>query len=222
VEAPERILIFSSFMKLKHILVGSVISLAAALPGFSGTVSWGSEAIERLFADSNGSYLPFGSLALLGTFDPSTDFATFGTDYSYLSGKFTEFGDARIGDGGFYDPLGDPAFWIYGGFGATTEVSALSTQLFYWVFNAPSAAGATEWGIYSNTADQWITPASLPESMQTDIAQGNFANFGSLTDELALTSFVRPAAVSDASSTSFLSAISLIFIAAMARRFKRT
>jgi len=208
-------------MTIRRHLYALAALITTCLTAQAGTVSWGSEAIERLFADSQGDYLAFGSLALLGTFDPSTDFATYATDYDYLSGKFTLFGEAKIGDGGFYDPNGDPAQWIYGGFGAVADVNSLDTQLFYWLFNAPTAVAATEWGIFTNISGLWTTPASLPESMQTDIVQGDFAHVGELTETLALTAFARNVSVPDASSTGALLLFALALCTATERRKNR-
>lgn len=163
---------------------------ALALGAFAGaaraatiTVSWGSESEARYFANASGELLPTGSLVLLGAFAAGTDFAGHASDYGYLAGQFTLFGTAYIGDGGFgYD----------GALAAASAVDALDTQLSYWAFNAPTAAAATQWGIFTQTAGLWTTPVIAPGSMNTDIADANLAYVGSLVTDLALTTIVNP------------------------------
>jgi hypothetical protein len=161
-----------------------MILLAIALPssGREAQVIWGA-AVANSVATAEGVDLPTGDLALIGSFDltPSQIQAD-ASNLSLLQANFVPYASAQIGQG---NPAGTtpaaPGFWLADTTASTDAVSVANTtfniahtQIYYWIFNAPTAAAATEQGIFTAPGNNnWIFPDDndLINITTTDISE---------------------------------------------------
>jgi len=124
----------------------------------------------RNFVTSSGATLPVGSIVRLGFFDDptgnnsiitSSNLAAINAIFQPLG---TEAGNPAFGSGS----LTINAAGIIGSqtiTGVQVDPNPLNgvptgTQLFLWVFNAPTAASASEWGIFAANDTSWLAPAN--------------------------------------------------------------
>ena len=98
-----------------------------------------------------------------------------GSNLAFLQSHFTTFGSAVIGAG---NP-GGPGSASDGYFTGVSTASAsglslASTQMFYWVFNAPTAGAATQQGIFTlGSNPNWTFPddSATAQSKTNDLSQ---------------------------------------------------
>lgn len=198
-------------LHMKTLIACLAFSSALVSGSFAAiSVTWGNSNETYTFADSKGVDLSTGSLILLGTFSAQTDFVTFGKDLAYLQSHFTSFDSASIGSGGYGELDG---YFVDG-----ATVAALSTPLYYWVFNASTAAGATEWGVVTSAA--WVTPANDPDILITDLDQAvaSGAKVGSLNTAAGKFQTLVTSAVPEPSSFAAIAGLSILGVVAARRR----
>lgn len=139
------------------------------------TITFSAQAAGGGVGDSSGSDLSVGSLVQFGTFSMApSDVLVNSMDVGLLETAFDLLAEARIGYFGgetILDAGGTPSFYDAGtNFGAagafahevTFEPDLLGNEgerLYMWIYDAPTAAGATEYGIFSDS--EWTIPSSL-------------------------------------------------------------
>lgn len=153
----------------------SLVLLAASisLPLCAGTVTLTTVG-GRSFASRTGSPLPGGCLIRVGTFDlPSgtrDEMITSTRDYLQLRSWFRPLAEGLAGAGTTMQALVSDNALRTNNFpaagqtfgtvsGISTSYLSPGTRLYVWVFDAPSAEQANEWGIF--TAESWAAPPAL-------------------------------------------------------------
>jgi hypothetical protein len=164
------------FKKPAAILVGLALVVVATRLEASN-VAWGAQ-ITNGVGTANGTPLPNGSndLILLGNFNISNALITAnGTNETFLMSHFTIFGSAVIGQG---SPNGSgtasDGYWTGVTINSANALSLQNTEIFYWVFNSPSANTATQYGIFTSpTLPSWKFPddTAIPDTTSTDLNQ---------------------------------------------------
>ena len=127
------------------------------------------------FVLANGTTrLPDGNLVRIGTFDavPAAD-----ATQAALASAFKEYGTTTSGHsaaaGANKGMINRSA--IAAGAGVS-EAAFTGKNVYLWVYNAPTAAAATQWGVYTNTTD-WKFAASVddpPVSLSTSALNGAY------------------------------------------------
>jgi hypothetical protein len=159
-------------------IIRTILLTAAAIAEFSlapsshaqGTpqaqVIWGAYGVNSV-ATADGVDLPVGDLALLGSFGLTPfQIQADASSVSLLDAKFVPYASARIGDNHPLTPQPAPGFWLTDTNASTDKVivgsetfSIAHQQIYYWVFNAPTIAAATEQGIFTAPNNpNWIFP----------------------------------------------------------------
>lgn len=155
--------------------------LAGATSAFAVDFTTGA-ALNSGFALSDGTDLSTGSLIRFGTFSISNELISANSSsIAFLNDNFVQLGVATIGQGnpaggaGANDPVNNGLF--NGNLSSiNTTASGLNvagSQLYYWVFNTPTAFAATQHGVFSSTL--WQIPSGDGggldlASINTDIA----------------------------------------------------
>jgi hypothetical protein len=139
--------------------IGSMKSLVLAFTGlflgfassFGATaeVQWGTLDFTNGFGTADGTPLPVGDIALVGSFNitPAQITANGGNE-SFLMSHFITFGIAHIGDG-FIDPF-RPGYFVGDSTADSNGLGINNAQIYYWVFNSTAAATATQYGIFTD------------------------------------------------------------------------
>jgi hypothetical protein len=105
------------------------------------------------YQDSGSNNLADGSLLRFGALNISSYNALSTSDklnYATVDGLFAELGTVTSASGSFLS--------IGNSFTVPTNGINSGDRLYTWVFNASSAASATQWGIYSSSNVQWTMP----------------------------------------------------------------
>ena len=161
-------------MKLPSLIL---LSLAAAVANSNAALAINvstNPTSGAYFVLSNGTRLPDGNLVRIGTFDavPAVD-----ASQAALASAFKEYGTTTSGHsaaaGANKGMINRSA--IAAGAGVA-EAAFTGKNVYLWVYNAPTAAAATQWGVYTNTAD-WKFAASVddpPVSLSTSALNGAY------------------------------------------------
>jgi hypothetical protein len=160
-----------------------------------------------------------------------------GTNFAFLNSNFVEFATSTIGDGGPINGGGsnDDGYWLANSINSATALGIQHTQIYYWLFNSPTAATASEYGIFtapSNTA--WIFPAEtdVPNTTITDLSEvphntsgilfGSYGTGLSRDGESPLYNLAEVTAVPEpASVAAAVLATGAVAFGAVRRRFKK-
>jgi hypothetical protein len=155
----------------------AVILCSSSVFANSTTANWGAQ-ISNGVGLANGTPLPNGSndLILLGSFNISNStIAANGSNESFLMSHFTTFASAVIGQG---NPNGagsaSDGYWTAVNANSASSLSIQTKEIYYWVFDTPTAPAATEYGIFTNPSNSnWFFPddTSQPQSNTTDLSQ---------------------------------------------------
>ncbi len=148
-----------SLLKMNKLHVLTVLlSLCLAGPGRGAITIAGNNlgGNGRLLADASGTALPTGSLVRIGYFtNPGTVAASLAAaDVSAIEINFVSLGTNALGAGNV--ATGSLAIGnVAGRFSYSVQNIQQSTLpadrlMFYWVFNAPSVAAATQWALFTN------------------------------------------------------------------------
>ncbi|MFN0130164.1 MAG: PEP-CTERM sorting domain-containing protein [Verrucomicrobiales bacterium] len=145
---------------MKNALVVSAISLFTLTCSSDAAISVTGNNLGgsgRILADAAGTPLPAGSLIRVGFFnDPVADIAVIsGTDFSSIDQLFKSLGEGVANSGTLTDGSLAAGVPTAGRFSFTisgAEQSYLPPNklMFLWVFNASSAASATQWALITN------------------------------------------------------------------------
>ena len=170
-------------MKTNRVLIiVGVIALLPLLSGHAAEVDWGA-AESNGVGTANGTPLPNGSndLILLGHFNlTNTQIAANGSNESFLMSNFVQFGSSTIGAG---SPNGagsaSDGYWAAISINSSDLLSIQNTPIYYWIFNAPTAGAATQYGIFTGstsanqtTAAAWKFPddTAVPSTTTIDLS----------------------------------------------------
>jgi hypothetical protein len=84
---------------MKRILSSLLVAASLVSAGHAASIVWGA-SLDNGLSLANGTNLPIGNLVRVGSFDISDAvIAANAGNISFLNSHFTEFGNARIGDG---------------------------------------------------------------------------------------------------------------------------
>ncbi len=147
----------------------------AAVAVRADQVTWGDTDSFGL-GTSTGVPMPAGDLVEIGTFDINN--ATIQVNQhnlSFLQANFVDFATSVVGAGA---AGGSPGYWTQDSNApANTPLGPgiNGDQIYLWAFNAVSAASATEQGIYTSTAANWVFPSDtvVPDTTAIDLDQVN-------------------------------------------------
>lgn len=160
---------------MKNALVVSAITLITLATSTDAAISVAGINLGgsgRILADAAGTPLPAGSLVRVGFFnDPVADIAVIsGTDFSSIDQLFKSLGEGVVNSGTVTE--GALAVTASGRFSFTVsgaEQSYLPPDklMFLWVFNASSAASATQWALFTNDDSNdgdlpWLSKLDIP------------------------------------------------------------
>ena len=113
--------------------------------------------------------LPAGDVVELGTFTANFNFAPILTNYTATNAGFTLYSTTTIG--ALLSGLGAGQFAaLTGNLDSTT---AAGKQLYVWVFNTNAPSTATGWVIITDTAANWIGPATGTTATALDTSDVN-------------------------------------------------
>ena len=162
--------------------------------------------------------LPDGNLVRLGTFDaaPAADASA-----ATLAAAFKEYGTTTSGhtaaagaNKGMINRSG-----VAAGAGVS-EAAFTGKSVYLWVYNAPTAAAATQWGVYTNSAD-WKFAASVddpPVSLSTSALTNAYGKNGGSAAIVAGTPNVYKLAGAVIPETSTFSLTALAALGLMRRK----
>jgi hypothetical protein len=132
-----------------------LVTILLAVTGLSASASqilWATGTGRgHMFTTNSGARLDAGSLVRVGYLTTAGDLSTF-TEFAATT--ISHPGAAPNNIGGF---LTNPAENLNG----PANVAARNKQIYIWVYNAPTAAAATEQGIFTSTDPSWIIPSSF-------------------------------------------------------------
>ena len=154
-----------------------ILLCSSSLFANTTTANWGAQ-ISNGVGLANGTPLPNGSndLILLGSFNiTNAQITANGSNESFLLSHFTTFGSAVIGQG---NPNGagsaSDGYWTGVSSNSASALSLQNKEIFYWVFNSPVAANATQYGIFTAPSNSsWVFPddTSTAQLSTTDLSQ---------------------------------------------------
>lgn len=131
-------------MKYLSFFLIAMIALVGTASADS-SVRFASSPAGNYFADASGAVLANGSLVLVGSFDNSAAISEFTVAQITQDAGWSLFGESVIAD-----VLGNGGKLKGSVFNDTSEADAFGgQQIFLWVFNAPTVATATEYGIFT-------------------------------------------------------------------------
>ena len=158
------------------VIVGGVLCISSVYAN-NTTANWGAQ-ISNGVGDASGNPLPNGSndLILLGSFDiNNATIAANGSNESFLLSNFTTFASAVMGQG---DPNGSGSasdgYWTAVSTNSASTLGIQTKEIYYWVFNAPTAGAATQYGIFTAPSNSsWFFPddTTTAQSNTTDLSQ---------------------------------------------------
>ncbi len=162
----------------RTILLGACSLLAAAAVQAS-QVTWGAYQSNGVgIADSGGQPLALGDIVLLGHFNlTNSQIVANGNNRSFLLANFVQYASAFIGDGnpsGSVNPQDNTGYWLANSVNSSNALGIQGTEMYYWVFNAPVAANATQYGIFTApSSNAWMFPldTAIPPTTVTDLSQ---------------------------------------------------
>jgi len=160
------------------IVIGAAFLYGHALfANNSTTANWGAQ-ISNGVGLADGTPLANGSndLILLGSFDISNATITAnGSNESYLMSNFTTFASAVIGQGNPGGPgSASDGYWTGVSTNSSSTLGIQNKEIYYWVFNAPTAGAASQYGIYTAPANaSWVFPddTNTAQIDTTDLSQ---------------------------------------------------
>ena len=162
---------------MKHLLFSGwavLLTAVAHLEAGPVTISFGAQQYGSAIGLADGTELPVESLVRFGYFNiPLEQVAARGGNFSLLNDSFIELASTRIGYFGGTTQLDDsgqiaqvneaasPYEEAAGLFGHTVTydpdlLGLQATRHYLWIMDAPTAAGATQYGLFSDA--DWIAP----------------------------------------------------------------
>jgi len=162
---------YRPFSPMKTLLAPIASASMMVFTATAATVDWGT-ATSNVLGDKNGNLAANTGTVRLGYFSGLTDVqiasaAAEGNKIS-LSGSFQTFDSVSIGTG--YGGLA--AAWTKSSVNLTTSFAG--KQIYYFALNAGTVAAATQWGIFTKSADAaWTFPSDSPSpgSAVNDLSQ---------------------------------------------------
>lgn len=152
-----------------------VVSLSSSVAP-AAQVTWGA-AQSNGIGDAFGTPLPNGSndLILLGHFNlTNAQITANATNEAFLMANFVQFASTTIGNG---NPNGagsaSDGYWLTTSINSSNALAVNNTEMYYWVFNSPTAVAASQYGIFTNAAlASWKFPddTAIPPTTTTDLA----------------------------------------------------
>jgi hypothetical protein len=163
--------------KTAALLLAITLLCSSGVFANSTTANWGAQ-ISNGVGLADGTPLPNGSndLILLGSFNiNNSTIAANGSNESFLMSHFTTFASAVIGQG---NPNGtgsaSDGYWTAVNTNSASSLSIQTKEIYYWVFNATTATGASQYGIFTAPSNaSWVFPddTSTAQSDTTDLSQ---------------------------------------------------
>jgi hypothetical protein len=168
---------FGTMKSLILAFTGLFLGIASSF-GATAEVQWGTLDVANGFGTANGTPLPAGDIALVGSFNITpAQITANGGDESFLMSHFITFGTAHIGDG-IAVPEFQPGYFIGDNTADSNGLGINNAQIYYWVFNSTTAATATQYGIFTDpsganpNSNNWRFPdtGSVTPITVTDIS----------------------------------------------------
>ena len=170
-------------MKLRFTLASAALALilsSAFAIAQTAQVTWGAYTTNGV-GTASGQPLPLGDAVLVGTFDISNStIAANATNYSFLLSHWTQFASSTIGFGSPNGSGDNSGYWLSSNNNSTLALGIAGQPIYYWVFNSPTPALATQYGIFtastspnSTVSSAWKFPSdtSIPNTTITDLNQ---------------------------------------------------
>lgn len=173
-------------MKKLFLVAAAVLAFGINLKAES--IDWSALGSTTPLHLSGGAAVPAGSIAYVGQFPAGFNFTT-NTSLNSLLTNFTildqvfvgqdEAGGGNVGAGAFYGTISGNPIGGTNGLSGSPASAVVGQPLFVWVFNAATAASATQWGIVSNSA--WTFTSGAVATNFLDISDnGTFVPAGAL------------------------------------------
>lgn len=209
----------------------------------ASTVTWGAYETNGVgITDANGTPLPLGDVVLLGHFNltPAQIIAN-GNNEAFLLSNFVTFATGHIGDGSPNGLGNNNGYWEDTSTASSNALGLQNLAIDYWVFNATTTNAATQYGIFTGTANSipsiaaaWKFPddTSIPPTTITDLSDvphdstgiywGSYNGTGTSGDGVSPLYYLAPFSSVPEPSTWIAGAlIASALLPALRRRFKK-
>jgi len=161
----------------KAALILGIIALFRAAAADASQVTWGAYTTNGVgIADAGGQRLPQGDIVLLGHFNlTNAQIMTNGSDEAFLMANFVQYASSFVGAGQPNGPgAASDGYWLANSVNSSNLLAIQGTEMYYWVFNAATVAGASQYGIFTaptSTALLFPNDTAVPPTTITDINQ---------------------------------------------------